>query len=123
MRAIGTAATFRTMTVAAVSCCFPLLLLIVSSQSPATANSRFITNSRCPDGTREQGNSCVLDGDLTLTTSLELSAFTTLNCRGRRILPTAPESGTTPANVASAPAAAIIITAEAGVDIRNCIIG
>ena len=78
----------------------------------------------CPDGTREQARSCVLDSDLMLTRSLELQSFTTLNCRGHRILPMHEGSGTTADTyVASEPAAAFIVTGDRGVDVRNCVIG
>ncbi len=78
----------------------------------------------CPDGTRAAGSGCTLDSDLVLTQPLELLSFTTLNCRGHRILPSLPGSGTTPADyVPSVPAVGIAITGEEGVEILNCIIG
>jgi nitrous oxidase accessory protein NosD len=65
-----------------------------------------------------------LDSDLVLDESLVLPSFTTLNCRGHRILPTASGQGTTSATYeASRPAAAIVVSGDRGVDVRNCIIG
>jgi nitrous oxidase accessory protein NosD len=80
--------------------------------------------SVCPDGAREEAGVCVLDSDLTLTRTLELASFTTLNCRGHRILPTHEGSGATAETyIPSQPAAALIITGDRGADVRNCIIG
>ncbi|HUE82842.1 MAG TPA: Calx-beta domain-containing protein [Pyrinomonadaceae bacterium] len=77
-----------------------------------------------PERHPRKGNSCVLNGDLVLSTTLELSSFTTLNCRGRRILPFSSGSGTTPDTYQpSVPALAIAITGERKVDVQNCIIG
>jgi Periplasmic copper-binding protein (NosD) len=72
-------------------------------------------NSTCPAGTRAQADSCVLDSDLVLDAPLVLESLATLNCRGHRLLPLAPGSGTTPDSY--------VITADRGVDIRNCTIG
>lgn len=78
----------------------------------------------CPNGTRAAGAGCTLDSDLVLTEPLELLSFTTLNCKGKRILPTSPGTGTTQADyVPSVPAVAIAITGEQGVVVRNCVIG
>ena len=78
----------------------------------------------CPPGTREHSSGCVLDTDLVLARPLELSSFTTLDCRGHRILPSSPGGGTTPPSyVPSVPAIAIAITGERGVDVKNCVIG
>ena len=72
----------------------------------------------------ESHSTLALDSDLVLHESLVLPRFTTLNCRGHRILPTAAGQGTTSATYeASKPAAAIVVTGDRGVDVRNCIIG
>jgi hypothetical protein len=70
---------------------FMLVVAAVAISGPATGNSS------CPPGTRAHPSGCVLDSDLVLGEPLELQSFTTLNCRGRRILPTRPGSGTTAA--------------------------
>lgn len=90
----------------------------------AAAADPAIGSPSCPSGTREQSSACVLDSDLVLGESLELQSFTTLNCRGRRILPSSPGSGTAPTSyVPSVPALAIAITGERGVVVKNCVIG
>jgi nitrous oxidase accessory protein NosD len=81
-------------------------------------------NLVCPTGTRAAANSCVLDSDLVLTEALELPSFTTLNCRGHRLLPSSVGTGTTPdTHVPSVPALAIAIMGDRGVNVRNCLIG
>ncbi len=96
------------------------MLLVALAASSGTASG----SSSCPSGTREHPSGCVLDSDLVLGEPLELQSFTTLNCRGRRILPSSPGSGTTEASyVPSVPALAIAITGARGVDVKNCVIG
>lgn len=82
-------------------------------------------NLSCPPGTRAtSGGACVLDADVVLSNTLELPAYTTLDCRGHRILPIALGSGTTQESyVPSMPPLAIAITGESGVVVRNCTIG
>jgi hypothetical protein len=81
-------------------------------------------NAVCPKGTRAAGKSCVLDSDLVLAEALQLEAFTTLNCRGHRILPSNAGAGTTPDTyVPSVPAVGVWITGDREVDVRNCVIG
>jgi hypothetical protein len=90
----------------------------------ATQTSPSAETSGCPAGTRATGSSCVLDSDLVLTEPLELHSFTTLNCRGHRILPSSAGQGATPETyVPSVPATAVAITGDRGVDVRNCVIG
>ena len=75
-------------------------------------------------GTLENLSTVSLDSDLVLDESLVLPPFTTLNCRGHRILPRAAGRETTPATYEpSQPAAAVVVSGDRGVDVRDCIIG
>ena len=94
------------------------LAVVAAFSTPAMGSSS------CPPGTREHSSSCVLDSDLILVEPLELRSFTTLNCRGRRILTSSPGSGTTQESyVPSVPALAIAITGDRGATVKNCVIG
>jgi hypothetical protein len=98
-----------------------LVVLVITSLGMSAPSD---SNSSCPDGTRATAAACVLDADLVLGESLELPSFTTLDCRGHRILPTSAGSGTTPTTyVPSVPALAVAITGARGVVVRNCTIG
>jgi len=100
------------------TCAFLVVVSVLSMSAPA------IGSSSCPPGTREHSSVCVLDSDLVLGEPLELQSFTTLNCRGHRILPARPGSGTTQESyVPSVPALAIAITGERAVDVKNCVVG
>ena len=97
-----------------------VFLVVLPEAIPVCATGGF----SCPPGTRDHSSDCVVDADLVLAQPLDLSSFTTLNCRGHRILPSSPGTGTTPASyVPSVPAIAIAITGERGVDVKNCVIG
>ena len=122
----------RRVITAAMRVCASCLLIIIPLLSVTTTPGRsyksFAMSSSgsasCPDGTRAEAEACVLDQDIQLGSPLELSSFTTLNCRGHRILPQSPGTGTTPVNyVPSVPAVAIAITGDREVDVRNCVIG
>jgi hypothetical protein len=96
------------------------MLVVAAGGMSAPSNK----TSSCPPGTRATASACVLDADLVLSDTIELPSFTTLDCRGYRILPSAVGSGTTQASyIPSAPALAIAITGERGVVVRNCAIG
>src|SRR5262245_25041306 len=98
--------------------CVVLMVVTVGTAAKADAETS------CPAGTRATPSGCVLDSELVLSEPLELPASTRLNCRGRRILPSSPGSGTTPASyVPSVPALAIAITGDRGIAVRNCVIG
>lgn len=77
-------------------------------------------DSSCPPPTKkDRGGNCYLDGDVTLTQPLELASFTTLNCRGHRILPTSVGSGMAPSN----PEVAVVLSEAYGVKLQDCEIG
>lgn len=83
-----------------------------------------LAESTCPRGTRAQRDACVLEADLVLEETIELPSFTTLNCRGHRIVPSSAGSGDAISSyVASSPAVAIAVTGERRVAIKNCSIG
>ena len=99
--------------------CYLLLPTPVESRSAPSA-----TGSPCPAGTRAHSRSCVLDSDLELHEPLVLESFMTLNCRGYRLRPVLPGTGTTPETyVPSVPPLAVAIIGDRGVDVRNCRIG
>lgn len=101
---------------------FVLVVMFVVVCAGMSASSNW--TSSCPNGTRATAAACVLDADLVLTDTIELSSFTILDCRGHRILPTAVGSGLTQASyVPSVPAVAIAITGDREVRVRNCKIG
>ena len=78
----------------------------------------------CPSLTRQQGDLCVLDGDITIAAPLRLESFTHLHCRGHRILPITPATGTPPAATTSVPEVAIVVDHDTyGVTIEDCLIG
>lgn len=99
---------------------FVVILVVASGGMSVSSNG----SSSCPDGTRATAAACVLDEDRVLSATIELPSFTTLDCRGHRILPIAVGTGTTQASyVPSVPTLAIAITGERGVRVRNCAIG
>ena len=115
LRFVGVAA----LPAVTVLACYGLLFTRADS-----ASARSLAGNACPTGTREQARSCVLDSDLELHESLVLQSFTTLNCRGHRLLPVTAGTGTTPETyVASVPPVAVAVVGERGVDVRNCRIG
>ncbi len=98
-----------------------LALVIVA----ATLGSGLVAEeSTCPPNTRATRHACVLDVDITISETLELGSFTTLDCHGHRILPLTMGTGTSAATyVPSVPEAAIIITGDRDVNLQNCTIG
>ena len=98
-----------------------IITLVVAAGGMSAPSNKTLS---CPPGTRATASACVLDTDLVLSDTIELSSFTKLDCRGHRILPTVVGSGTTLASyVPSVPPLAIAITGESGVVVRNCMIG
>jgi len=66
----------------------------------------------------------VIDRDTRLASTLELGDGMTLDCQGRRLLPTAAGSGSTLADfVPSQPEVAIAILERHGATVRNCVVG
>lgn len=65
---------------------------------------------------------CVLDQDIVLNETLELSSFTTLDCQGHKVSPTRAGTNLSWPDGRSAPEAAIFLDGAKGVNIRNCVI-
>ena len=75
-------------------------------------------DATCPLPTLARGMQCVLEGDLTLTATLELASDTTLNCRGHKIVPVSVGSGST----RSQPEIGILLIAVQNSRLQNCVL-
>jgi Right handed beta helix region len=75
----------------------------------------------CPAPTKSQGSQCVLNGDVILDATLDVTSGTHLNCKGHRLSPTTP--GVPLLGTPSEPEVAILLNEAYSVTIQNCIIG
>ena len=109
-----------------------IVFLLVSSVAGCEApDSREValataaSTASCPAGTVTGADGvCFLERDLRLSATLELGSGQTLDCRNRRLLPTATGSGTTLADfVPSQPEVAVAVLEAQGATVRNCGIG
>ena len=79
----------------------------------------------CPAPTVVKGNHCILEGDATITKTLHLKSGTTLDCRGHKLIASAPgvlDNPGTPANEyqTSVPEVALYALQVDDIDVRQC---
>src|SRR5271165_4745050 len=73
----------------------------------------------CPSPTVPEGNACVLNNDVVLTSTLILPSHTTLDCKNHKMTPTSPGT-VVDSTTRSTPQVAVFLNGAQGITIQNC---